>query len=340
MPAQYKTFDTKADAQAWVRKVEHEMDSRTWRDSSEAEHTTLYQALERYKDEVTFKKKGAVQETTKINVIQRHSIAQFSLAVLSSKEITDFRNEMEADGKAGSTIQKYLAILSHLYNTAIRDWGMRSLDNQVRYVSKPLIGEARDRRLVGSEEERLLVACDQSSNPWLKPIVILAIETAMRKGELLHLEWKDVDLDRRVLKAKNKDQLDTTREIPLLPRAIKILQTLPRDIQGKVFPTTDSAIKQSFKRALKRACEHVDDFSPGKKKPCNCLGIVDFRFHDLRHEGTSRLAEIFDTHNLAKITGHKTLQMLMRYNHPTGEDLADEAYRYLCERKAEKDTLV
>jgi integrase len=197
---------------------------------------------------------------------------------------------------------------------------MIAVENPVASIRRPPPSKARERRLDADEEVRLLKALDDHSgeseredgkryrhgtrNPWIKPVVLLALETAMRRGELLSLQWENVDLARRVAhlpKTKNGD----ARNVPLSSRAVAVLQALPRSIDGRVFPVEDYMIREAWKQACKRA------------------GIEDLRFHDLRHEATSRLAEkLPNVVELSAVTGHKDLRMLKRYYHPRAEDLA------------------
>jgi len=146
----------------------------------------------------------------------------------------------------------------------------------------------------------------------------------MRKGELLDLRWKNIDFEKRQLKCKNKDPKGEilVRYVPISTRAIETMKALPRSMNGRVFQTTENAIKLAFPRACKRACEHANVHAPGKKKNCNCKGIEGLRFHDLRHEATSRFIEsgLFTDVQVASITGHK---MLKRYSHMRPSDLAD-----------------
>jgi len=334
-PVQHKTFEMKADAEAWARSVENEMDRGLFISRAEAETTTLEDCLKRYLEEVTPRKKGARQEAMKARIILRHRIASLYMANVRGSDIAGYRDDRLAEGKAPSTVQKELALLSHMFNTARREWGMESVTNPVQLVSKPRINNQRDRRLRPDEEERLLAACSMqfnNSNVWLKPMIIMALETAMRKGELLDLRWKDIDFEKRQLKCKNKDPKGETlvRYVPVSSRAVEVLKELPRSVNGRVFPTTENAIKLAFPRACKRACKHVHEHGQGKKKKCQCRGIEGLRFHDLRHEATSRLIEsgLFTDVQVASITGHKTLQMLKRYSHMRPSDLAsllDEA---------------
>ena len=131
-----------------------------------------------------------------------------------------------------------------------------------------------------------------------------SLETAMRRGELVRMRWEQVNVAKRVLRIPDTKNGES-RDIPLSSRALEILDELPRRIDGKVFGLTANSISQAFERASERA------------------GISNLRFHDLRHEATSRFFERgLNPMQVASITGHKTLQMLKRYTHLRAEDLA------------------
>jgi integrase len=161
-----------------------------------------------------------------------------------------------------------------------------------------------------TEEQRLLNACS-ARKPWLAPLVRLALATAMRQGELIGLEWKNVDLERKVAKL-----LDTkngeARNVPLSTEAVKALEDMSPASDGVVplrsgpmFAADSDQVVYEFRQACKKA------------------GIVGLRFHDLRHEATSRLFEKgLNPMEAASVTGHKTLQMLKRYTNLRAEDLA------------------
>jgi integrase len=176
-------------------------------------------------------------------------------------------------------------------------------------IRRPPESRGRNRRLVAGEEQRLLDALvtppkDElgrltgPSNKWMLPLVIFAIETAMRRSEILSLCWTNIHLDERyahLTDTKNRD----SRDVPLTIRAVKILTELPRHESGKVFPITADSVKKSFERAALRA------------------GLSNLHFHDLRHEATSRLAQKLDNVlELSAVTSHKSLNMLKRYYHP------------------------
>ena len=146
----------------------------------------------------------------------------------------------------------------------------------------------------------------------------------MRQGELLALEWQYVDLDRAVAHLPETKN-GTARDVPLSTAAIALIRKkgkVARMRKGKVFPTTASAIKQSYARAVARGRKnYLDDCAKAGTEPLEGF-LEDLTFHDLRHVATERLAERLQMHELMRVTGHKTPSMLARYYHPRAEDLA------------------
>jgi len=312
-----KTFLRKQDADAWARQQEAEMDRGAWRDRSSADSTTLYALLDRYKKDVVPTKRGAEVEALRVETVQRDEIARYKLSGLSPLVLADWRDRRLAAGCVGATVRRELDILSACFNWARREL-MIAVENPVSSIRRPPPSKARERRLEGDEEVRLIAALKDgpgvrpdgkayrqgTRNAWIRPVVELAIETAMRRGELLSLMWENVNLPRCTAYLPDTKNGES-RTVPLSSRAVAILSGLPRSIAGRVFPITANALKIAFERATRRA------------------GIGDFRFHDLRHEATSRLAErLPNLIELASVTGHKDLRMLKRYYHPRAEDLA------------------
>lgn len=295
-----ETFSTKSDAEAWARRMESEIERGVWRDSSEAERTTLKEALERYEREKTAAKRSVAKEQSVIRILREDAIAKLTLARIRSADCAAMVARWKKSGLAPATIKRRMNVLSHVFETARREWGMETLVNPVRLLKLPPVRDERDRRVSDEEIESLLSA---SNSRLLRPVVLLAVETAMRRGEIVGLRWEHVDLRRRVVhlpETKNGE----SRDVPLSSRAVSVLESLPHNISGRVFECREDAITQAFERAVQRA------------------GISNLRFHDLRHEATSRLAERLQMHELAKVTGHKSPRMLMRYYHPRAEDLA------------------
>lgn len=185
----------------------------------------------------------------------------------------------------------------------------RVFRDNISEVQSKLTGKPVDDR---SEEDRLLVACDADTNKLLGPIVRFAIYTAMRQGEIVGLQWRDVDLTKRTAivrgAAGDVTKNGEVREVPLLPDAVKLLTVLGPAADGRVFRIDQNILKMRYRRAADRA------------------GIIALTFHDLRHIATSRLARIYpNPPDLKRVTGHKDLKSLDRYYHATAEELAARA---------------
>lgn len=302
-PTQTKTFETRREAKAWANVIESEMARGVFTDRTEAEQTTLGEALERYKREITVNKRSPRAEEKRIAVWLRHPLALRSLASLRGSDFAQYRDaRLKAVG--GNTIRLELAIISHLFTVARTEWDI-AVENPVRNVRKPKLPPPRSRRLEGEEEALLLAKCEASEEGiWLRVAVELAIETGMREGELATLEWGQINFTKRTARleiTKNGD----SRTVPLSHRAMEHLNSLPRSIKGKVLKVFDSA--DGLARAFGQAR--------------NAAGIKNFHFHDLRHEAASRLAPHMPVQTLAKVMGWKTLQMAMRYYNPNDDEL-------------------
>jgi integrase len=302
---QFASFGQKHEALAWARQLESEMERGVFVSRVEAERTTIKELLDRYEVEVTPGKASARREKQRLGQL-RHAFGHRFIGQLRAQEVAAYRDQRLAKGLAGATVTKELATLAHAVDTGRREWGIHLPENPVKLVKRPRTAPGRDRRLGTGEEGRLLAACEASRSPALPVLVRLAIETAMRLGELLALEWKHVDLQRRVAFLPHTKN-GQSRSVPLSPAAVDLLASWPRSLAGRVFPqwTRADSVENVWRRAVARA------------------GLEDLRFHDLRHEATSRLFERgLNPMQVAAITGHKTLQMLKRYTHLRAENLA------------------
>jgi integrase len=352
-PAQSKTFNTKAEAEAWAKMLESEMSRGVWVSRSEAEATTLYEALTRYEEEVSLAKKGAAQESSVLKTCKSVDLAKRPLAAIRSADVAKLRDEWLKDYRP-ATVLRRLAVLSHVFSIARKEWGMESLSNPVELVRKPQPNNARTRRIAaadptadasladdpesgrGAQDGELERVVAASSSPLLPTIIWLAVETAMRRGEVVTLRWEHVDLKRRVAHLPATKN-GSVRDVPLSSRAVAVLKAL-KDVHddareeyddgeeaadaGRVFEIRSDAVTRAFERAVARARKvYVDECKAVKQRPDGKF-LTDLRFHDLRHEATTRLASIFPMHELTKITGHKDPRMLMRYYHPRAEELA------------------
>lgn len=346
-PSQTKTFNTKAEAEAWAAMIESEMNRGVWLDRSEAEITTLHALLDRYEAEVMPALKGAVREKSVISLWRQTPLAKRAMATIRSGDVAQQRDAWLSAGLAPATVLRRLARLSHLFNTARKEWGMESLSNPVELVRKPTPNNARTRRVVappvggrkggGRAADELARISAASESRMLPAILTLAVETAMRRGEIAALRWENIDLGRRVAhlpETKNGN----ARDVPLSSAAVDVLAGLlprkerqgqrrkalavPADLRGQVFATHPDGITRAFERALQRARTKYQEECAERSYAPDPAFLRDLRFHDLRHEATSRLASRFQLHELAKITGHRDTRMLLRYYHPDAADLA------------------
>lgn len=314
-PTQTKTFETLREAKAWAHIIESEMVRGVFTDRAEAESTTLGEALERYKREKTSNKRSPKQEEKRITAWRKHPLSKRSLASLRSQDFATYRDERKKLSVGGNTIRLELAVISHLFTIARKEWNI-PVENPIRNVAMPELPEARSRRLMGDEEKRLLDTCRKSRKRiWLVAAVELAIETGMREGELLTVEWQQLNLSQRTaLLERTKN--GSKRTVPLSAKAIAILESLPRSINGRVLGGLSG----------------VDALSHLFGGICKTAKIPDLHFYDLRHEAASRLAPFMPVQTLAKVMGWKTLQMAMRYYNPSDTELVqaiDQATRHM-----------
>lgn len=200
-------------------------------------------------------------------------------------------------------------MVSHLFETARKEWGMEGLMNPLKNIRKPSGSKERDRRLLPGEYEVIKLALATSGNIYALPAFELAIETALRQGMLFELRWEWVDLSRRVIRIpicyRQTANKGVPVAVPLSKHAAYVLGEMPRAISGKVFDCTANSVSTIWKRRMKE------------------LGISNLRWHDLRHEAASRMSEKgMHPLQIAACTGHKSLNMLRRYTHLKAEDLA------------------
>ena len=308
-----RAFLNRKSAETWARRVEAEIDAGIFRDTAASAKVTMRELFERYGRATAGIKRNARHEESGLRLLDRH-FGQLSLAGLTQDRISDFRDSRLKNGLAPSTVRNNLHLLSAVVRTAINDWGYELPYNPVRRVSKPKVNNARDRRLEAGEEERLLKSAERSRNSEVRQLIILALESAMRLGEMLAIRWSDVDYGKRqVFLAQTKN--GRPRRVPLSLKAMEALKSLPRaenDGDRRVFHQWKAAtsFQHMWGRLLRRA------------------GIENLHFHDLRHEAASRFAEKgMDIMRIASITGHESMQMLKRYTHFRTADLARELDR-------------
>ena len=292
-PSQSKTFTIKQDAQRWAVMIERQIDQGLV--GCVDKSVTLGDLLNRYLKEVTPHKKSRDKETWRIKALLKRSISGVGLPNLTSTIISNFKTLRLVDG--ARTTRYDLALIRHCLEFARLEWGYYLPTNPVDIVAKPKLNKPRDRRVSADDIDRLMHTLRETKVTYLKPLILIALETGLRQGELIKLLWKDVDLDSRLLKVRDTKNGED-RVIPLSNKSLSILESLPR-LDKAVFNASHSSLQNAWKRLIKRS------------------GLIDLHFHDLRHEAISRFIERGLTiPEAASISGHKALSMLLRYAHP------------------------
>ena len=302
MGSRSRTFVRKQDAERWARKMEAQFDQGELQ-QLRTKDVVLHDLIDRYRREITPAKKGRDQEGGRLARLMRDPIASFTVQKLTAHELARFRDRRIKDGIR--TCQYDLFLIRHILEIARKEWNLGLAVNPVDQIRKPNGLKPRNRRLEESEYRRLEESMGQTRVPYLWPLINLAIETAMRRGELLSLQWDWIDKDLRLVHLPDTKN-GHPRSVPLSPSAMYWLDQMP--VVGQmVFPVTPVAVRQAWDRLLRRA------------------GIRNLHFHDLRHEAISRFFELgLSIPEVALISGHRDPRMLFRYTHLRAEDVAEK----------------
>lgn len=295
-----KTFHIRRDAERWARDQERKLDNGTFGKLAPHE-VTLAELLTRYRDTITVTKKGAPQEKRRIQRLLKDPLTSLAADQITSVRLASFRDKRLRDGIRAAAID--LILIGHCFKIAMNEWGLSLSLNPADKVKRPAPPKARQRRLEGGEYVSLERASSQTKNPYLWPLVILAIETGMRRSELLGLTWDNINLKNRTAYLPNTKN-GSSRTVPLSSKAVSVIRSLG-NLQANLFPVSDNAIRLSWDKLKKRA------------------KLDDLRFHDLRHEAISCFFEKgLSVAEVALISGHKDPRILMRYTHLKAEDVA------------------
>ena len=308
-PTQTATFTRLTDAKKWAQHTESAIREGRYFKSAESRKHTLADAIDRYIETVLVDKPKCIKDQGTQLRWWKERLGQYVLADVAPALIVEQRDRLlrgktvKGVQRSPSTVNRYLAILSHVFTTALKEWGWVE-ENPLRKVSKKTEPKGRVRYLSDDERERLLQACKDSDNPYLHMIVVLCLSTGARKMEILGLKWSDININRGTItlyETKNGD----TRVLPLTGYALKLFKEHAKVRKLKndyVFPSDKvdkpMDIRAPWEKALKKA------------------EIDNFKFHDLRHTAASYLAMNGATlAEIAGVLGHKTLQMVKRYAH-------------------------
>ena len=305
------TFERLTDARKWSQQTEAAIREGRHFKTTEAKRHTLAELIDRYTKEVLPTKR---QGTTKDQVRQlawwKEQLGTLALADITPARLAEYRDKLASEittrhqPRNPATVNRYLAALSHAFTIAVKEWQWLE-DNPLRQVSKPKEARGRVRFLSDAERERLLQACQESSNPDLYTAVVLSLSTGARQQEIMSLRWPQVDLQTGMIRLEHTKNGER-RALPLVGQALELVKErtkvrrLATDLlfPSKVNPAQPIDLRTPWETALKQA------------------GIADFRWHDLRHSAASYLAMNGATlAEIAAVLGHKTLAMVQRYAH-------------------------
>ena len=200
-PSQTATFKRKTDAKRWAQQIETAIVEGRHFKTAESKKRTLSELIDRYIERVLPNKPKSFDKQKAQLLWRKEQLGPYALAEITPALVAEYRDnllgEITCRGKkrSNSTVVRYLAALSHAFTVAVREWGWVE-DSPLRKVSKPKESGGRVCFLDTDERTRLLEACKESRNPFLYPIVTLALATGMRRAEILNLTWSNVDFER------------------------------------------------------------------------------------------------------------------------------------------------
>lgn len=308
-PVIIQSFSSKTLAMKWKRDTESAIERGAFSYERPGTRHTLSELIDRYIEKVLPTKPKNARNVRQHLLWWKQELGSYLLSDIKPNLIAQKRDDLlssptrKNSPRSPTTVVRYLASLSHAFSVAVRDWEWMQ-ENPVLKISKPKISNERTRFLSDEERTRLINACQESESKGLYPVVILALSTGMRRGEILNLKWNDVDLDRGAIllqTTKNGER----RFVPLVGMALDLLKSRHASppTNSLVFPAPHSQskpidIRSAWETALSKA------------------GISNFRFHDLRHTAASYLAmNQASLLEIGTLLGHKTVQMTKRYAH-------------------------
>ena len=318
-PVKSATFNKSSDAIKWGQEREAEFRlNRHFSFTPENFNLTLSKVIDHYLSQVLPHKKDIARQTIQLNW-WKSQIGSLRLCDISPSTFSECRQILQRGNthygtpRSAATVNRYLAAISHVYTIAWREWNWINY-NPVLNIKKLKEPRGRVRFLNEQERQRLLDNCKESRSLFLYPIVVLALSTGMRRGEILGLRWRDVDLcNKRVVIQETKN--GERRAVPLVGNSLQLIEKLKINARG----AKDDYIFHSPENRTKRCSIRT--------AWCNAIKraeIENFRFHDLRHSTASYLAmNGASLLEIADILGHKTLQMVKRYSHLSEDHKAD-----------------
>lgn len=302
-PALSRSFINRKDAEAWSRQLEVQADRLELpKNPRELERHLLRDLVTRYRDTVTPKKRGQDVERIVLTAFLRHPVCKKRLSEISAVDFAGYRDE-RLKVVTPNTLRREFSPLHNMFETAKNEWGLPIKENPLDKVRLDCPNNRRERRLREGELERIKQAANKTKNPIILPVILFALQTGLRRSEILQATWEHLDVANRALRipmTKNGH----SRSIPLARPTLALLHSCKREgvevrtKNEKIFLTTANAVRLAWDRLLKRA------------------KIKDLHFHDLRHEAISRFFELgLTAPEVALLSGHRDMRMLFRYSH-------------------------
>lgn len=318
-----RTFDTKTEAMIWVTSKESELQGLK---NGNLPNHTLAEAFDRYLNEVSILKKGHETEKLRINIwLESMPFVDKLLKDIKTPMIAKWRDKRLKDKRlkdksiglyvtiSPATVAREMNILRSVFEVARREWHWIE-ENPMNDVRKPPKSKDRDKRVSDDDIERICTILGYEEGAAITTmqqqaacVVLLAVETAMRRGEILGLTWDRVNLQRRFVRLVDTKNGDS-RNVPLSKRAIAVFEQIKRvkvPPSSPVFTITEGYYSKRFATS------------------CEQLEIEGIRGHDLRHEAITRLAQKLAIADLARMVGHKDLRSLSIYYNATATEIAE-----------------
>lgn len=317
-PTVSELFSSLALAKKWKRNTESAIEQGRFQFSSQEKKHTLAELVDRYVETILSSKPKNARNVKQHLLWWKHELGHCLLSEIKSSHIAQKRDKLLSQDtfykkpRSSTTVVRYIASLSHAFSIAVKEWEWMD-ENPVCKINKPQLPQGRIRFLDKFEKDRLLKVCKLSDSTYLFAIVVLALSTGMRKGEILNLKWNDIDFQRNsivIQTTKNGER----RMVPLVGLSYELLKNL--DSNGKsnlVFPSNkDLSIPIDIRSAWDNALRKAE--------------IPNFKFHDLRHTAASYLAmNQASLLEIGALLGHKTIQMTKRYAHLSNNHVQDIA---------------
>ncbi len=295
-----KTFQTKLDAKQWTVNLEKELKSKPLPEKN-IKNLKLKDLFNIYKFEILPKLKSHKIVTYKLNFLSRLWIGEIKVINLTKGHLEQFCEDRKLVVKDG-TIKSELMLIKRIVKIATNKWDYGIPFNAFYGIELPSPHKPRNRRATQEELSILIAHANKQRNKYISTIIQFAVETGMRRSEILKLRWIDVNLKTRIASlydTKNGDE----RHIPLTKTAVQLLSNLTQ-LSDFVFPISANCLRLAWERCRNKS------------------NIKGLRFHDLRHEAVSRYFEMgLSVPEVALISGHKDVRQLFRYTHLKPESL-------------------